>query len=50
MKKSRPRKRSTTKSILRLLDLERAEAAVLNSLGSRQSQRGYRDAIDAFVD
>ncbi len=50
MKKSRPRKLSTTKSILRLLDLDHAKAAVLNSLGSRESQRGYRHAIDEFVD
>ena len=50
MKKSRPRKLSTTKSILRLLDLDHAKAAVLNTLGSRESQRGYRHAIDEFVD
>ena len=43
-------KRTTTKSILRLLDLEQAKAAVLNSLISLNAQRGYRHAIDEFVD
>ena len=43
-------KRTTTKSILRLPDLEHAKAAVLNSLSSRDAQRGYRHAIDEFVD
>jgi hypothetical protein len=46
-KKSRSRtKRTTTKSVLRLPDLEQAKAAVLNSLASRDAQRGYRHAID----
>jgi site-specific recombinase XerD len=44
------RKRSTTKSVLRLLDLEHAKSAVLNSLTSPDAQRGYRHAIDEFVD
>jgi site-specific recombinase XerD len=45
------RKRPTsTKSILRLPDLEHAESAVLNSLTSSDAQRGYRHAIDEFVD
>src|SRR6202163_2050708 len=44
------RKRTTTKSILRLPDLEHAKAAVLNSLTSLEAQRGYRHAIDEFVD
>src|SRR5713226_7083942 len=44
------RKRSSTKSILRLPDLEHAKAAVLNSLTSPDAQRGYRHAIDEFVD
>jgi len=39
-KKSRSRtKRTTTRSVLRLLDLEHAKAAVLNSLTSRDAQR-----------
>jgi hypothetical protein len=50
-KKSRPKtKRTTTRSVLRLPELEHAKAAVLNSLTSRDAQRGYRHAIDEFVD
>jgi site-specific recombinase XerD len=50
-RKSHPRsRRTTTKSVLRLPDLEHAEAAVLNSLTSQDAQRGYRYAIDEFVD
>src|SRR6266567_1830950 len=44
------RKRSCTKSVLRLPDLEHAKAAVLNSLSCPDAQRGYRHAIDEFVD
>src|SRR5258708_6803781 len=44
------RKRTTIKSVLRLPDLEHAKAAVLNSLTSLDAQRGYRHAIDEFVD
>src|SRR4029077_2486691 len=44
------RKRTTTKSVLRLPDLEHAKGAVLNSLTSTDGQRGYRHAIDEFVD
>src|SRR5229473_6244518 len=43
-------KRSTTRSVLRLPDLEHAKAAVLNSLICPDAQRGYRHAIDEFVD
>src|SRR5487761_930646 len=43
-------RRTTTKSVLRLPDLEHAKAAVLNSLTSLDAQRGYRHAIDEFVD
>jgi hypothetical protein len=43
-------KRATTKLVLRLPDLEHAKAAVLNSLTSRDAQRGYSHAIDEFVD
>jgi hypothetical protein len=43
-------KRTTTKSVLRLPDLEHAKTAVLNSLTSQDAQRGYRHAIDEFVD
>ena len=50
--KHRPtsKRRRTTKSFLRLLDLEHAKTAVLNSLSSPEAQRGYRHAIDEFVD
>ena len=44
------RKHRRTKSVLRLLDLEHAKSAVLNSLTSSDAQRGYRHAIDEFVD
>ena len=44
------KRRRTTKSVLRLLDLEHAKSAVLNSLSSPDAQRGYRHAIDEFVD
>jgi hypothetical protein len=44
------RKRSTPKSILRLPDLEAAKSAVLNSLSCPDAERGYRHAIDEFVD
>jgi site-specific recombinase XerD len=43
-------KRSRAKSILRLPDLEAAKSAVLNSLSSADAQRGYRHAIDEFVE
>jgi hypothetical protein len=50
-RKSYPRtRRTTTKSVLRLPDLEHAKAALLNSLTSPDAQRGYRRAIDEFVD
>jgi hypothetical protein len=44
------RSQRRTKSVLRLLDLEHAKSAVLNSLTSSDAQRGYRHAIDEFVD
>src|SRR3984893_976552 len=49
-KPSSRRRRNSTKSILRLPDLEQAKAAVLNSLNSMNAKRGYRHAIDEFVD
>jgi site-specific recombinase XerD len=36
--------------VLRLPDLEHAKSAVINSLSSPDAQRGYRHAIDEFVD
>src|SRR5713101_2358969 len=49
-KQSSRRRRSSTKSVLRLPDLEHAKAAVLNSLNSTDAKRGYRHAIEEFVD
>ena len=49
-KQRRNAKRRATKSVLRLPDLEVAKSAVLNSLSCPDAQRGYRHAIDEFVD
>ena len=46
----RKRKSSHAKSILRLPDLEVAKTAVINSLSCPDAQRGYRHAIDEFVE
>src|SRR5712672_1728649 len=43
-------KRSHAKTILRLPDLDIAKAAVINSLSCPNAQRGYRHAIDEFVE
>ena len=51
--KTRPTRKDTRrvpKSVLRLPDLEVAKSAVLNSLSCPDAQRGYRHAIDEFVD
>lgn len=48
--KTRSRKRVTSKAILRLPDLEVAKSAVLSSLSCPDAQRGYRHAVDEFVD
>jgi integrase len=48
MKKS-SRKKKTPKRVLRLPDLDYAKDAVLNTLGSPESKRGYEFAIDDFV-
>ena len=45
-KQSSRRRRSSTKSVLRLPDLEHAKAEVLNSLNSTDAKRGNRQAID----
>ena len=37
------------KNSLRLPDLDQAKASVLNSLPSKESQRGYRHAIEEFI-
>ena len=44
------KRRPVPKIVLRLPDLEQAKSAVLNSLSCRDAQRGYRHAIDEFVD
>src|SRR6267154_625195 len=49
-KPHRRAKRTAARSILRLPDLETAKAAVINSLSCPDAQRGYRHAIDEFVD
>lgn len=38
-----------SKTKLGLPDLDQAKAAVLDSLGSPESQRGYQQAIDEFI-
>jgi len=49
MSKSPKKKRARPKRILRLPDLDHAKVAVLNTLGSPDSQRSYRFAIDDFI-
>jgi site-specific recombinase XerD len=44
------RTRPKPKTVLRLPDLDQAKSAVLNSLTSADAQRGYRHAIEEFVD
>lgn len=47
-KRGRGRK-SSAKQSLNLPDLDQAKSAVLNSLPSKESKRGYRHAIDEFI-
>ena len=42
-------KTCSPKRTLNLPDLDQVRSAVLNSLPSKESQRGYRHAIDEFV-
>jgi len=49
-KRSPKKRRPAPKTILRLPDLDRAKSAVLNSLSSRDAQRGYRHAMDEFIE
>lgn len=44
------RTRRKPRAVLRLPDLDQAKSAVLNSLTSADAHRGYRHAIDEFVD
>jgi hypothetical protein len=50
--KRRPRRKqlSRPRSILKLPDLEAAQSAVLNSLSCPDAERGYRHAMDEFVE
>jgi hypothetical protein len=52
MRKQHPKRKRRTapKTVLRLPDLDQAKSAVLNSLTSADAQRGYRHAIDEFVE
>src|SRR5271170_6130084 len=49
-KSRRKVKRTHAKTILRQPGLDIAKAAVINSLSCPDAQRGYRHAIDEFVD
>src|ERR1700674_956882 len=49
-KRSPKKRRGAPKTVLRLPDLDQAKSAVLNSLSSRDAQRGYRDAMDEFIE
>jgi hypothetical protein len=42
-------KRSRTKTVLRLPDLEQSKNAVLNSLAAASSQESYAHAIEQFI-
>src|SRR3954469_9844919 len=42
-------RKSSPKHSVSLPDLDQAKSAVLNSLPSKESQRGYRHAIDEFI-
>jgi hypothetical protein len=52
MSKKRPhhKRRTPWKTVLRLPDLAQAKSAVLNSLSSTEAQRGYRHAMDEFIE
>src|SRR5216684_2990795 len=43
-------KRRVPKTVLRLPDLDQTKSAVLNSLSSIDAQRGYRHAIEEFIE
>src|ERR1700737_4207194 len=49
-KQSKKAKRRVPKTVLRLPDLDQAKSSVLNSLSSIDAQRGYRHAIEEFVE
>src|SRR6201981_1615211 len=47
---SKPKRKRTPKTVLRLPDLEHSKSAVLNSLASQSSQRSYDHAIREFIE
>ena len=49
-KANRKDKRRVPKAVLRLPDVEVVKSADLNSISCLDAQRGYRHAIDEFVD
>src|SRR5579859_2249625 len=49
-KRSPKKRRPAPKTVLRLPDLDQAKSAVLNSLSSRDAQRGYSHAMDEFIE
>src|SRR6266446_2769640 len=49
MKRGKRGRKSSPKQSLNLPDLDQSRSAVLNSLPSKESQRGYRHAIDEFI-
>src|SRR4029077_7444248 len=49
-KRSPKKRRPAPKTVLRLPDLDQAKSAVLNSLSSHGAQRGYRHAMDEFIE
>ncbi len=49
MRRNKAKTKKTPKQALRLPDLDHAKLSVLNTLGSPQSQRAYRFAIDDFI-
>ena len=44
------KRRAAWKTVLRLPDLDQAKSAVLNRLSSADAQRGYRHAMDEFIE
>jgi site-specific recombinase XerD len=50
MAKSKMKRKRTSKSVLKLPDLEQSKSAVLNSLTSPSSQRTYDHAIREFIE
>ena len=49
-KRKATKPRRTPKAVLKLPDLDQAKSAVLNSLSSPDAQRGYRHAMDEFIE